>query len=204
MFASASGKPYTPGMLKLALVLLIGLVAGMILTNVLDIRIGPSSFFGASPAPSPLSDVTDSVIASPTATAQPAAGEVIEGDLGSVDVSLGYPSSGIPPLKVCLYPVPEVQSQYESPAKCVTTIENQMTASIAQVQPGTYHAFAWPVSDAFTIGGSWTAAVPCGLSVDCTDHSPLPVEVKSNQVTKGVEIKDWYGNGEGYPAKPQN
>jgi hypothetical protein len=56
--------------------------------------------------------------------------------------------------------------------------------------PGTYIAYAW-LPD-FSFGGLYSNAVPCGLKTSCTDHAARAFTVKAGQVTKGVDICDWY------------
>lgn len=58
------------------------------------------------------------------------------------------------------------------------------------LEPGTYLAYAW-LPD-FSLGGLYSYAVPCGLSIDCTDHDPIVVQVYPNQITGGIDICDWY------------
>jgi len=67
--------------------------------------------------------------------------------------------------------------------------EGQSTYEVT-LEPGTYLAYAW-LPD-FTFGGLYSYAVPCGLSVDCTDHDPLVVQVNPDQITNDIDICDWY------------
>ena len=62
---------------------------------------------------------------------------------------------------------------------------------IEGVLPGTYTVYAW--LDDGELGGSYSKAVPCGLSVDCTDHSLIPVTVNAGQDVTGIDACDWYG-----------
>jgi hypothetical protein len=41
--------------------------------------------------------------------------------------------------------------------------------------------------------GWFSRAVKCGLSVECEDHTPIVVEVKSGQTVRGVDPDDWFG-----------
>jgi hypothetical protein len=62
---------------------------------------------------------------------------------------------------------------------------------VVELEPGSYYAYAWLPEDILG-GGMYSEAVPCGLQVDCTDHSLIPVIVKPKQEAIGVDICDWY------------
>lgn len=64
--------------------------------------------------------------------------------------------------------------------------------------PGTYAAYAWV--DGGELGGSYSAAVPSGLTVECSDHSLLPIEVRAGATVTGVDICDWYGEPGDVPS----
>lgn len=61
-----------------------------------------------------------------------------------------------------------------------------------ELPPGTYVAYAWRADGA--LGGSYSQAVPCGLTTDCTDHSLLPFDISAGGTVTGIEICDWYGD----------
>lgn len=122
------------------------------------------------PTPTPLPVV-------PTATPEPVGN-------GTVSGALGYPSEFIPPMKIYFENVDTAD------VLTLSTRENQADYS-KSLPPGTYHVYAW--LDGFGLGGAYTAAVPCGLSVDCTDHTLLPVVVAAGTPTEGIDILDWYG-----------
>ena len=65
----------------------------------------------------------------------------------------------------------------------------QITYTVV-LTPGTYVAYAW-LPD-FSFGGLYSNAVPCGLKASCDDHAARPFTVKAGQVTKGIDICDWY------------
>jgi hypothetical protein len=164
---------------KVLLVLLIGILGGVFLANYFSVQITPKSAIQPTEVPNTTEMMSK----------------------GSVDIELGYPSEGVPALKICVFAVPTKAGEYTEPAHCETTVANQTEATM-NVDPGNYHIFAWPVNEQLKVSGSWTPAVACGLEANCNDHSPLPLTVKSSQITSGIEIKDWYGNGVGYPTKP--
>ena len=104
---------------------------------------------------------------------------------GSIEGILHYPSEGIPPLTVY------ARNVTTSETFLISTTENQQAFVIEDLPPGVYYVFAW-VSDASGLGGAYTQAVPCGLSVDCTDHTLIQVPVAAGQTTTGVDVGDWY------------
>jgi hypothetical protein len=64
---------------------------------------------------------------------------------------------------------------------------------IARTEAGTY-----PSPPRFASG--YTKAIACGLTVYCTDHSPVVVEVRPGQETPGAETFDWYADD--FPLVP--
>jgi CSLREA domain-containing protein len=111
--------------------------------------------------------------------------------LGTVTGALCYPSEGIPPMDLYFL---EIGSQV------VTSFPHlDGTASYSHdLSPGTYVAYAYP--QGYNIGGSYSQAVPCGLTVNCTDHSLIQFPIVAGQVTSGVDICDWYGQPGDVPA----
>ncbi len=115
--------------------------------------------------------------------------------LGSIEGTLGYPSSGIPELQVIAFDATDVK-KYVS----IQTVVNQGAFVIGSLTPGTYHAVAYTKDGA--LSGGYTQSVPCGLSVECTDHSLIDIIVKPGETTKGVAVKDWYAPEGTFPKKP--
>lgn len=116
---------------------------------------------------------------------------------GSISGTLGYPSSGIPPLEVYAISKNDPKKYY-----FVKTVQNQTTFLIKDVAVGEYYLVAYATVGNNTIAGGFTKAVPCGLSVSCTDHGLIPVSVTANAETRGIEIKDWYAPPDQFPPKP--
>lgn len=58
---------------------------------------------------------------------------------------------------------------------------------------GEYIAYAWLLEGGGRMGGAYSAAVPCGLSVECDDHRPMPFQVPAGGTLENVDICDWYG-----------
>lgn len=63
--------------------------------------------------------------------------------------------------------------------------------SFEAVMPGTYVVYAW--LDEGDYGGSYSQAVPCGLGVECQDHSLVLVIVEPGLSAIAVDVCDWYG-----------
>ncbi|MEK7810060.1 MAG: hypothetical protein AAB571_13370 [Chloroflexota bacterium] len=137
----------------------------------------------------PKNTVAPPTAASPSATPIP--------QNGSISGTLGYPSSGIPPLEVYAISKEDPKKYY-----FVKTVQNQTTFLIKDVAVGEYYLVAYATVGNNTIAGGFTKAVPCGLSVSCTDHGLIAVSVKANAETRGIEIKDWYAPPDQFPPKP--
>ena len=114
---------------------------------------------------------------------------------GGIAGRLSYPSSFIPSMMVVAFEVNGPNYRY------VLTIENSPTYQIDGLAPGTYFVVAYPASDSSYPGG-YSSAVPCGLLASCTDHSLIPVEVKSDEVTQGIDPGDFYAPPGTFPAAP--
>ena len=113
---------------------------------------------------------------------------------GNIKGTLGYPSEGIPPLEVYAISTTDSSNYF-----FIKTSQNQNSFEIEDVDPGTYYVLAYSESN---FAGGWTKAVPCGLSVDCNDHSLTPVVVKAGVTTSGIELKDWYAPENFFPSRP--
>lgn len=114
---------------------------------------------------------------------------------GSIQGTLGYPSSGIPELFVYAF-----DSTNEKKYFMIETAVNQMTFTMNGIPAGSYYVVAYAKD--YAVSGAYTKMVPCGLSVECTDHSMIAVTVLPGETTKGVEVKDWYAPEGTFPKKP--
>jgi hypothetical protein len=122
----------------------------------------------------------------PTATPEPVGN-------GTVTGAIGYPSEVIPPLTLYF------QNIETDDVLLMSTREDQESYS-KTLPPGTYYVYAWLQTGG--LGGGYTAAVPCGLTAECSDHSLLPVEVAAGETTGGVAVTDWYGPPGAVPLPP--
>jgi len=116
---------------------------------------------------------------------------------GSVSGQLSYPSEMIPSLRLVLWNVEDgtyltmevPQDTFEFRWENVPAGHYQL---VAYLRNGDLGAFA----------GGYTKAVPCGLSVDCNDHSLIVFEVRPGEDTSGIDPGDWYAPADAFPADP--
>jgi len=113
------------------------------------------------------------------------------GSTGSISGSLNYPSSFIPALRIVVYLTGTSQYFY------VDTVQNQNSYQIDNLPVGIYHVVAYT-----GLSAGYTQAVPCGLSVNCVDHSLIDVNVNAGQVTGNVNPFDWYAPQGAFPPLP--
>ncbi len=113
---------------------------------------------------------------------------------GSIAGSLGYPSEFIPPMTVVATNLETNRYYY------VNTNLNDSKYQLGHLPPGSYHVIAYVQGDDY--GGGFTHAVPCGLSVECIDHSLITVKVTAGQVTDGVNPVDFYAPEGAFPPNP--
>lgn len=116
--------------------------------------------------------------------------------LAVISGKMCFPSEGIPAMDVYL-----VNTQNDS-FDMVKNPVNTATYKFEDVVPGKYIAFAYP-QGVDTLAGAYTPAVPCGLSVECTDHKPTVIEVSAGQTVTNADICDWYTSEGDIPARPE-
>ena len=121
--------------------------------------------------------------------------------IGTIVGKLSYPSSFIPPMRVAFFNITGGSVSY------IDTAPNQGTFSV-DLPEGKYHIVAYPydhtnppANTENVFAGGYTAAVPCGLSVDCADHSLLEVTVVAAQ-TVIADPGDWYAPQGAFPPMP--
>jgi len=116
---------------------------------------------------------------------------------GQISGKLGYPSEAIPQLTVYAFDILDEKKYFK-----VETKVNQNDFIISEVDPGSYFLVAYATG--YEASGAYTKAVPCGLTVECTDHSMIAVTVNSGEKNSTVEIRDWYAAPGSFPKKPLN
>lgn len=172
---------------KLVLIgVVVGLIAGgaFYLGRQSSTKSGSSLLYIESPTPE------KTVSSEPSASSEPQKSKT-----GTIEGTLGYPSEVIPSLEVYA-----ISTTDPSKFFYVKTAANTGTFTLTDVEPGEYNVVAYASA---TYAGSYTKAVPCGLSVSCEDHSIIPAMVKAGEVTKGIELKDWYAPEGAFPTKPK-
>ena len=158
-----------PASLFLCLILLLSACAAE-LTPTPPLRVSTSVPTDAPPGttPSPLP---------PTVTPMPGSGP------GTVRGSVCYPSSVNPPLTLTF--------ETTGGDKAVTLdIPAGQPEFVVNLPPGEYVAYAHTVGTG--LRGSYSQAVPCGLTRNCIDHSLRPFSVPPGGEIAGIELCDWY------------
>ena len=123
------------------------------------------------------------------------------GQSGSISGALSYPAEGIPAMAVVAYWVGGGPQYYYY----VLTQQGQSSYQIDNLPIGNYHVVAYTMGGGgFPQGlaGGYTQAVPCGLSVNCNDHSLIDVQVSNGGVSTGVNPQDWYAPDGTFPPYP--
>jgi hypothetical protein len=125
-------------------------------------------------------------------------------ETGSINGKLSYPSEFIPPLRVVAFHVEN--GSWTQKYAYVDTMLNASSYQIDGLEPGFYWVTAYTISNdngaPSGLAGGYTQAVLCGLSVDCTDHSLIAVEVKPGIVAGNIDPGDWYAAEGSFLANP--
>ncbi|HTX92700.1 MAG TPA: hypothetical protein VMC09_15925 [Anaerolineales bacterium] len=117
---------------------------------------------------------------------------------GLITGAVNYPASAIPPERVVAWSTAD--GSYYS----VDTVAGQTSYELG-VPTGTYTVVAYSLGGSgFPTGlaAGYSQAVPCGLSVSCTDHTLIPVTVTSNATLTNINPQDWYAPDGTFPAMP--
>ncbi len=131
----------------------------------------------------------------PSSAADEVVNPAAELESGRISGTLGYPSEGIPELTVYAFDVLDETKYFK-----VDTTTNQKEFTISDIEPGNYYVVAYAKD--FETSGSYTTAVICGLSVECTDHGMIDIEVRPGKTTVGAQVTDWYAPEGSFPKKP--
>jgi hypothetical protein len=118
---------------------------------------------------------------------------------GVIEGSLSYPSEFIPDdMTICAEDL--ATKQIYSTNKHVKAKKYQYKVGYKlTVPPGDYHVYA-QLPDPARYGATYTKDyrayysqfIKCGLSVECQDHTPIVVKVKSSETVSGIDPQDWY------------
>lgn len=114
---------------------------------------------------------------------------------GELNGTLCFPSDYIPEMTVYLQDISN-KKVYK-----ILIQEDQRSFKFNDLPFGDYYAYAYTIEkvssdvngNSFKASGGFTKAVPCGLSVDCNDHSLIPIEIDAKITKDTISICDWYG-----------
>jgi hypothetical protein len=113
---------------------------------------------------------------------------------GVVSGALSYPSEMIPAQRIVAFDVNSMLA-----VKSVTTQDGQNKFTLP-LPAGDYYIVAYTLDGKLAAG--YTQAVPCGLSVDCTDHSLIAVMVANGGTVGNISPADWYAPEGTFPSMP--
>lgn len=103
---------------------------------------------------------------------------------GGINGRICYPGQSIPEMTV-FFQETSTQQITELP------IEEDQTSYAFILDPGNYVAYAYLNSGA-SLGGSYSNAVLCGSSAECSDHSLIEFDVVPGVTLDNIDICDWY------------
>lgn len=114
---------------------------------------------------------------------------------GVVQGKLCFPSEYVPAMNVYL------KSAGSAKVYKLVSKENQQAFTFKKIPEGNYVAFAYTLEatslDLYNkkskASGGFTQFVPCGLSVDCKDHTLISFKVSKGKTNDAISICDWYG-----------
>lgn len=146
-----------------------------------------------TPAPSETIEVADTSIPVPSPSHTPTASPSATMPPNNVTGNICFPGGEAPEMTVYL-------EETDNQNVVDIVITPGQTNFEADVEPGTYIAYAW-LTD-FSRGGLYSRAVPCGMGTECEDHSLLPFTVEQREVRDGIDICDWFAGPFNVPYPP--
>ncbi len=112
---------------------------------------------------------------------------------GLITGNLSYPSEHIPALTIIATRLDNGKNTYYS----LETVDGQSSYAL-RVDPGVYQVVAYYGGFA----GGYTQSVFCGLGLNCSDHSLLPVLVQAGDILSNINPGDWYAPAGSFPTRP--
>jgi hypothetical protein len=118
---------------------------------------------------------------------------------GVIEGSLSYPSEFIPDdMTICAENLATKKIYCTSKHLKGKKYQYQVGYKLT-LPPGDYHVYA-QLPDPARYGAEYpkdyrayySQFVKCGMSVECQDHTPIVVKVKSGQTVSGIDPQDWY------------
>lgn len=110
--------------------------------------------------------------------------------LAKLSGKICYPSEVIPPLSLFLVNIDTDQTITKN------TTQNQASYFFEDLAPGSYRVYAKVTSqlnDTNSNIGGYTPAIECGLTVECTNHDLIEINLQSDVNFDTADICDWYG-----------
>lgn len=172
------------------------LVAGLLLTSSLVCSlINPAA---STATAVPLAIQSPAAASNQTEVVSPTVNEPIPTAVstGAIAGTLNFPAEGIPPMRVVAFST-------SGAAWFAVEVDQGNTFTIKDVPAGEYTVVAYPLDKNLNgLAGGFSQFVPCGLSVECSDHSLIPVTVKPGEVTADIRPADWYAPPDAFPPDP--
>jgi hypothetical protein len=120
-------------------------------------------------------------------------GQVLE--VGIIEGSFSYPSEGIPnSISACAESL-STQKMHCHPGAIEDTKFTYGTGYVLPLPIGKYRVFATTAEnpwDPKAARAYFSEFVTCGLTAECKDHTPIVVEVKTDQTVSNIDPGDWY------------
>jgi hypothetical protein len=91
--------------------------------------------------------------------------------------------------------IPSMTAYFQNDGSGVITtmhIAENQTSYTFELESGEYLVYAYPEEESISLGGMYSAAVACGLTADCSDHTPLIFVILPGETTASIDICDWY------------
>jgi hypothetical protein len=111
---------------------------------------------------------------------------------------LMFPASAMPALRIAFINLDGSLQAYTDTAPG----QNHYTI---ELPVGSYTVVAYSIAgNGFIEGtaGGFTPAVACGLNIDCTDHSLIPITITAGLTLEGINPNDYYAPENSFPPMP--
>lgn len=117
---------------------------------------------------------------------------------GSIAGTVGFPAEEVPALRIYAIAV-KGGTHY-----AVATKRKQARFLLKGIPAGQYYVVGYPATkgESPAEAGGWTRFVQCGMSVQCKDHSLVPITVAAGKTTAGINVADWYAPPGSLPPEP--
>jgi hypothetical protein len=129
-----------------------------------------------------------------SAGTKPSGTKAAAGGNGTIRGHLSYPSEVLVAQRIVAFSAATKTKVAE-----VSTVQGQSTYELS-VPAGEYYVVAYTLDGKLSAG--YSAAVPCGLSVDCKNHTLIAVKVKAGEVVENINPQDWYAPAGAFPPMP--